>query len=70
MAIGAKGRRPRVENPPLQIGQKVLASGVEEHVIEGVCVRIYGQVKTVVDLFRYRHNAGKRYQNRPASTAR
>lgn len=68
MAIGAKDRRPRVENPPLQFvrfGQKVLSSGVKEHVIEGVRVRIYNPAKTVVDLFRYRQRAGKRYQKSP-----
>jgi predicted transcriptional regulator of viral defense system len=68
MAIGAKDRRPRVENPPLQFvrfGQKVLTSGIKEYVIEGVRVRIYNPAKTVVDLFRYRRSAGKRYQKSP-----
>jgi predicted transcriptional regulator of viral defense system len=68
MAIGAKDRLPRVQSPPLQFvrfGQKVLATGIEEHVIEGVRVRIYSPAKTVVDLFRYRRSAGKRYQKSP-----
>jgi predicted transcriptional regulator of viral defense system len=68
MAIGAKDRRPRAENPPLQIvrfGEKVLTTGIKEHLIEGVRVRIYNPAKTVVDLFRYRRSAGKRYQNSP-----
>src|SRR5215470_7439183 len=41
MAIGPKDRRPRVENPPLQIvrfGEKVFTSGIQEYVIEGVRV--------------------------------
>jgi predicted transcriptional regulator of viral defense system len=68
MAIGAKDRLPRADNPPLQFvrfGQKVRTSGIEEHVIEGVAVRIYEPAKTVVDLFRYRRSAGKRYQKSP-----
>jgi len=68
MAIGAKDRRPRAESPPLQFvrfGEKVLTSGTEEHVIEGVRVRIYNPAKTVVDLFRYRRSEGKRYQKSP-----
>lgn len=68
LAIGPKDRRPRVENPPLQIvrfGNKVFSSGIEEHVIEGVRVRIYDPAKTAVDLFRYRRSAGKRYQKSP-----
>jgi hypothetical protein len=37
----------------------------EAVVIEGVRVRIYSPAKTVVDLFRYRRSAGKRYQKSP-----
>jgi predicted transcriptional regulator of viral defense system len=68
MAIGPKDRMPRTVRPPLQFvrfGQKVLTSGIEEHKIEGVRVRIYSPAKTVVDLFRYRRSAGKRYQKSP-----
>lgn len=65
MAIGPKDRRPRVKNPPLQFvrfGVKVLNAGIKEHMIEGVRVRIYNPAKTIVDLFRYRRSAGRRYQ--------
>jgi predicted transcriptional regulator of viral defense system len=68
MAIGSKDRRPRVDVPPLQIvrfGEKVLTSGTKEHIVEGVRVRIYDPDKTVVDMFRYRRSAGKRYQKSP-----
>jgi predicted transcriptional regulator of viral defense system len=68
MAIGPKDRRPRADHPPLQFVRfrdKMLRSGVEEHLIEGVPVRIYNPAKTVVDLFRYRQRAGKRYQKSP-----
>jgi hypothetical protein len=64
----SKDRRPRVENPPLQIvrfGEKVFTSGIQEHVIEGVRVPIYDPAKTAIDLFRYRRSAGKRYQKSP-----
>jgi predicted transcriptional regulator of viral defense system len=43
MAIGAKDRRPRTETPPLQFvrsGEKVLTSGIKEHMIEGVRARL------------------------------
>jgi predicted transcriptional regulator of viral defense system len=68
MAIGPKDRRPRAETPPLQFvrfGAKVLTSGIKEHMIERVRVRVYNPAKTVVDLFRYRRSAGKRYQKSP-----
>lgn len=68
MAIGPKDRRPAVTQPQLQIvrfGEKVIRAGVEEHRIEGAPVRIYSAAKTAVDLFRYRRQAGKRYQKSP-----
>jgi predicted transcriptional regulator of viral defense system len=68
MAIGPKDWRPLVTSPAIQFvrfGAKVLDKGVKEHVIEGVPVRIYNPAKTVVDLFRYRQSAGKRYQKSP-----
>jgi predicted transcriptional regulator of viral defense system len=68
MAIGPKDRRPAVAEPPLQIVRfrnKMLDAGIEEHNIEGVTVRIYNVAKTVVDLFRYRQSAGKRYRKSP-----
>jgi predicted transcriptional regulator of viral defense system len=68
IAIGAKDRRPRAENPPLQFvrfGQKVLTSGIKNYVVDGVNVRIYNPAKTVVDLFRYRRSAGTRFRKSP-----
>ncbi len=68
MAIGPKDWRPLVTSPAVQFvrfGAKVLDTGVKEHLIEGVPVRIYNPAKTVVDLFRYRQSAGKRYQKSP-----
>jgi predicted transcriptional regulator of viral defense system len=68
MAIGPKDRRPVIQHPPLQIVRfrdKMLRDGIEEHRIEGVTVRVYSVAKTVVDLFRYRQSAGKRYKKSP-----
>jgi len=68
MAIGSKDRRPQIEQPRLVVvrfGPKVFSSGIEEHVIEGVTVRIFNPAKTVVDLFRYRRSAGKLFKKSP-----
>ncbi len=43
----------------------MLETGIQRHSIEGIPVRIYNPAKTVVDLFRYRRTAGKRYQKSP-----
>ena len=71
MAIGPKDWRPVASQPPLQIVRfhgKTYDRGVEKHTIEGVTVRIYNPAKTVVDLFRYRQSAGRRYKTSPGLT--
>jgi predicted transcriptional regulator of viral defense system len=68
IAIGPKDWRPGVTSPAIQFvrfGPKVLHKGIQEHMIEGVKVRIYDPAKTIVDLFRYRQSAGRRYQKSP-----
>ncbi|MDR3471265.1 MAG: type IV toxin-antitoxin system AbiEi family antitoxin domain-containing protein [Devosia sp.] len=68
IAIGSRDWEPKVTEPPLQVvrfGPKVLKSGVETHEIEGVTVPIYSPAKTIVDMFRYRHSAGRRYRQSP-----
>jgi len=65
IAIGFKDWRPRITSPPIQtmrFGPKVFESGIEEHNIEGVPVRIYGVAKTIVDEFRISHTAGVLYR--------
>ncbi|TIU05831.1 MAG: transcriptional regulator, partial [Mesorhizobium sp.] len=42
-----------------------LKTGIQEHLIEGVPVRIYSPAKTVVDLFRYRRQEGPRFKQSP-----
>src|SRR5208282_1268970 len=69
MAIGFRDWRPRITHPPVQIvrfGPKALESGIEQHVIEEVSVRIYGAAKSVVDQFRFSHAAGRRHEKSQA----
>ena len=64
MAIGSRARKPRVIYPAIEFvrfHEKVLQSGVETHVIEGVSVQITNPAKTIVDLFRYRRSEGRRF---------
>lgn len=56
---GAKA--PRIEHPRLDVSwsaPRALASGIEEHLICGVKVKITSPAKTVVDCFKYRSKAG------------
>ena len=61
IAIGGKEWRPRVQYPPIRVARfpnKLLASGVEHHQVEGTRVPIFSVGKTVADLFRYRRTVG------------
>jgi predicted transcriptional regulator of viral defense system len=61
VAIDRRAAQPRVHDLPLRImrfSRPALDMGVEEHVLEGVPVRVYSAVKTVVDCFRCRHEVG------------
>ena len=61
IAIGPKEWRPTFEYPPVRFarfsGPRLLL-GVENHIIDGVSVPIFGVAKTVADLFRYRQTVG------------
>jgi len=61
LAIGIKARVPKAGPLPLRIvrfSAAALAAGVEEHLVEGVPVRVYDPAKTVVDCFKYRNKIG------------
>ena len=61
LAIGFKARRPKPDGLALRVVRfsgKALTSGVDEHSIEGVKVRIYNPAKTVADCFKYRNKIG------------
>jgi len=42
----------------VRFGKKALTQGIEEHVIEGVTVKITSPAKTIVDCFRFRNKIG------------
>ena len=61
LAIGNKAWRPTVADVPLRIhyfSGPSLTSGIEEHLLAGVPVKIYGAAKTVADCFKFRNKIG------------
>jgi predicted transcriptional regulator of viral defense system len=61
MAIDRRAWSPRPRNLQLRIVRfsgKALTAGIEEHLIEGVTVRVYNPAKTVADCFKYRNKIG------------
>ena len=52
---------PRLEHPPITVHRFTdtsLNTGIEEHRIDGVTVRIYSPEKTLADGFKFRHKIG------------
>jgi predicted transcriptional regulator of viral defense system len=61
LAIENKAIAPKLEYPPLRIVRfsgDALTEGVEEHIVDGVTIRITGVAKTVADCFKYRNKIG------------
>lgn len=53
--------RPDVEYPPLNLSYvsgSAYSFGIQEHVLNGVAVKIYSPAKTVVDCFKFRNKVG------------
>jgi predicted transcriptional regulator of viral defense system len=61
LAIGDKAWLPKLVYPPLRIvrfSRPALRTGVEEHVLQGVPIRVTEPARTVVDCFKYRNKIG------------
>lgn len=61
IALDRRAARPRLEYPPLRVMRfsgEALTEGVEQHVVDGVSVRVYCAAKTVADCFKYRNKIG------------
>ena len=61
LAIPNKARAPKMDYPPLRIVRfsgAALTVGVEEHVIDGVPVRVTNVDRTVADCFKFRNKIG------------
>jgi predicted transcriptional regulator of viral defense system len=54
-------KTPKIEYPPIKafhFSMESYQAGIEEHVIDGVRVKIYGREKTVTDCFKFRQRIG------------
>ena len=61
LAIANKARAPNMDFPPLRVVRfsgAALTEGIEEHVIDGVPVRVTNVARTVVDCFKFRNKIG------------
>ena len=61
LAIENKAIAPKLDYPSLRIVRfsgAALTEGIEEHLVDGVAVRVTGVAKTVADCFKYRNKIG------------
>ena len=61
LAVDQKAWAPRLSYPPIRLVRfsgEALTSGVEEHHVEGVKLRVYSVAKTIADLFKFRYKVG------------
>lgn len=61
IAMPRGSHAPRIEYPPIQMVQmtgEAYMAGIEEHLRDGVKLRVYGAAKTVVDCFKHRNKIG------------
>lgn len=61
MALAEHSRHPAIPEIPLRIVRfsgDVFTSGIDEHLVDGVTVKVYGLEKTIADCFKYRNKIG------------
>jgi predicted transcriptional regulator of viral defense system len=61
LAIENKAVKPKLDYPPLRVVRfsgLAFTEGVEEHIVDGVTVRVTSVAKTVADCFKYRNKIG------------
>ncbi len=61
IALPREVKAPRIEYPPLDIvylSKKPYSAGIEEHILDGIIVRVYSREKTIADCFKFRNKIG------------
>jgi predicted transcriptional regulator of viral defense system len=61
VALPLDAEKPRLDYPPVRLfwlSPPAYSAGMEEHLLEGVTVRIYSREKTIADCFKYRNKIG------------
>ena len=61
VAVPRKSRIPTLDHPPLDVhklSQPAYEAGIEEHMVDGVIVKIYSPEKTLVDCIKFRNKIG------------
>jgi predicted transcriptional regulator of viral defense system len=78
IALPRDVKTPKIGYPPIKafhLSDASYKSGIEEHVLDGITVRIYSKEKTIADCFKFREKIGmnialealKDYLSRPST---
>lgn len=61
IAIGRKDWEPKIDTPKIRVvrlSSEMLSSDVESRLVEGVEIKIFSPLRTVIDLFRFQRLVG------------
>ena len=61
VALPRGSRKPKTDWPPIKVhlfSKDFYSLGIEEHIIDGVTIKIYDPEKTLTDCFRFRNQIG------------
>lgn len=61
VALPRGAEPPRLEYPPLRIfwfSGSAFDEGIEDHVVDGIAIKVYSPEKTLADCFKYRNKIG------------
>lgn len=61
VALPLDAEKPRLAYPLVRLfwlSQTAYSAGIDEHILEGVTIRIYNREKTIADCFKYRNKIG------------
>ncbi len=61
VAVSRDSRIPSLDHPPIQahrFSNEAYTSGIEEHSIDGVALKVYSLEKTLADCFKFRNKIG------------
>jgi predicted transcriptional regulator of viral defense system len=61
LAVANKAATPKLDYPPLRLVRfsgDSLHEGIEEHIVDGVSIRVTSVAKTVADCFKFRNKIG------------
>ena len=61
IALPRDVKTPKIGYPPIKafhLSEASYKSGIEEHMLDGIIVKIYGKEKTIADCFKFREKIG------------